>query len=196
MYPFYYFPKIKINPQPIKKFIESVPEEYWRGQGFQEYITKEINPNRKDAWCFWTLLQADYDLLQCPEIAQLVEGLNVGSKKLWYTLNIKRSRNGYQSEWRPLMQHPEFDKLYNIKRTWDIIVPIQGGFVESPLEAYDTENDEYHTLVPKGQAFMVPTDPRWHYRWKETKYDFRYTVHIRGKLPTTYEYMKTYEQLK
>lgn len=192
MYPFYYFPKIEIQAEPIKQFIESVPEEYWRGQGFQEYTTKEINPNRKDAWCFWTLLQADYNLLQCPEIAQLVEGLNVGNKKLWYTLNIKRSRNGYQSEWRPLMQHPEIDGPQNIKRTYDIIVPIQGGFVESPLEAYDTENDEYHTLVPKGQAFMVPTDPRWHYRWKETVHDFRYTVHIRGKEPVTYESMKAY----
>lgn len=192
MYPFYYFPKIKIQAEPIKKFIESVPEEFWRGQGFQEYTTKEINPNRKDAWCFWTLLHSDYDLLQCAEISNLVEGLTIGHKKLYYTLNIKRSRNGYQSEWRPLMQHPEIDCPNNIVRTYDIIVPIQGGFIESPLEAYDTVNDEYHKLVPKGQAFMVPTDPRWHYRWKETVYDFRYTVHIRGKEPITYESMKNY----
>ncbi len=192
MYPFYYFPKIKIQAEPIKEFIEAVPEEYWRGQGFQEYITKEINSNRKDAWCFWTLLQHDYDLLQCKEIKQLVEGLSVGSRKLWYTLNIKRSRNGYQSEWRPLMQHPEIDGPNNIVRTYDIIVPIQGGFIESPLEAYDTVNREYHTLVPKGQAFMVPTDTQWHYRWKETVCDFRYTVHIRGKQPITYESMKSY----
>lgn len=192
MYPFYYFPKIKIQAESIKEFIESVPEEYWRGQGFQEYTTKEINPNRKDAWCFWTLLQNDYDLLQCDAIKDLVEGLSLGPKKLWYTLNIKRSRNGYQSEWRPLMQHPEIDGPNGIVRTYDIIVPIQGGFVESPLEAYDTLNDEYHHLVPKGQAFMVPTDPCWHYKWKETVCDFRYTVHIRGKEPVTYESMKKY----
>lgn len=192
MYPFYYFPKIQIDKEPILEFIESVPEEYWRGQGFQEYTTKEVNPNRKDAWCFWTLLQNDYDLLQCAAIRKLTEGLTIGNKTLWYTLNIKRSRIGYQSDWRPLMQHKEIDGPYNIKRTYDIIVPIQGGFVESPLEAYDTINNEYHKLVPKGQAFMVPTDERWHYRWKETVEDFRYTVHLRGREPVTYESMKAY----
>jgi hypothetical protein len=189
MYPFFYFPKLHFDAPAIKEFIEAVPEAYWRGQGFQEYTTKEINPNRKDSWCFWTLLQSDYDLLQCDAIKELTQGLTIGSKTLWYTLNIKRSRNGYQSDWRPLMQHKA---ISDINHTYDIIVPIQGGFIESPLEAYDTVNNEYHKLVPKGQAFMVPTDEQWHYRWKETVADFRYTVHIRGKQPVTYEDMKQY----
>ena len=39
---------------------------------------------------------------------------------------------------------------------------------------------------------MVPVDDHWHYSWKETVYDYRYTVHIRGKYPVTYESMKKY----
>lgn len=192
MYPFFYFPKLNIQTDAIKSFIESVPEQYWRGMGFQEYLTKDVNPARDPDWKAWTLLQRDYDILQCDAIRDLTKDLNIDNIPVWFAINIKRSKNGFQSEWRPLMQHPAIDG--HINRTYDIIVPIQGGFIESPLEAYDTINDEYHTLVPKGQAFMVPTNPEWHYRWKETVYDFRYTVHIRGKEPFSYEIMKQFAE--
>jgi len=188
MYPFYYFPKLTIQTKEIKEFIESVPEYYWRGMGFQEYLTKDINPIRDPDWKAWTLLLKDYDILQCNAIRDLTKDLKIGNTPVWFDINIKRSKIDFQSEWRPLMQHPSIDG--HIDRTYDIIVPIQGGFIESPLEAYDTVNKEYHTLVPKGQAFMVPTSTDWHYRWKETVYNFRYTVHIRGKKPFTYELMK------
>ena len=191
MYPFYYFPKIQFNAYAIKEFIESVPEEYWKGPDISEYIDVPKKDHLADGKLF-TLHNNNYNLLQCNEIKKLADNFKIGNKPLYYQISIKKSANGFKSPFHPLLQHPKLDELIGMKRTWDIIVPIQGGFQESPLEAIDTRTNEHYVLVPKGQAFMVPADPLWHYSWKETVEDFRYTVHIRGKHPVTYEYMKKY----
>jgi hypothetical protein len=191
VYPFFYFPSLQFNPDKILDFINQVPDVFWKGPDVSEYLDVPKKEHIADDK-LWTLHHSDYDLLRCEDIKKLVEPFYIKNRPLFYQISIKKSKNGFRSPFHPLLQHPEIDKKIGIKRTWDIIVPIQGGFIESPLEAIDTRTNEKHILVPKGQAFLVPVDDYWHYSWKETKYDFRYTVHIRGKLPTTYEGMKKY----
>lgn len=191
MNPFYYFPNLNFNSTKILKFIQSVPDEFWKGPDISEYIDVPKTDHIADGK-LWTLHHSDYNLFQCDEITSLVKDFYIGKKPLFYQISVKKSANGFKSPFHPLLQHPEIDAKTGIKRTWDIIVPIQGGFIESPLQAIDTSTNEHFTLVPKGQAFMVPVDDYWHYSWKETVYDYRYTVHIRGKAPTTYEYMKRF----
>ena len=86
--------------------------------------------------------------------------------------------------------HRADNKLWTANNRDTDFTACEEGFVESPLEAIDTKTGEHYSLVPKGLAFMVPNDPTWHYSWLETIYDFRYTLHLRGVMPQTYEKMK------
>lgn len=171
-------------------FISSIPEKEWLGPHIGNYDpTIKIEPHPADNK-LWTANSNITNFLECPEIENIARYFTKG-KKLFSEMMIKKSIKGHRAPFHPLMQNEAYDKKFNIVRTFDIIVPLQGGFVESPLEAIDTKTNEHFVLVPKGKAFMVPNDPSWHFSWCETVFDFRYTLHLRGVMPLTYDLMKT-----
>lgn len=189
-YPFFYFYDLNFDASLMLEFVNSISKEDWVGPHIGNYdadvnITEHTADNQ-----LWTANNTKTDFTQCQEINKIANYFTRDSKKLYQGMMIKKSRNGFKSPFHPLMQNLEYDKKHNIVRTFDIIVPIQGGFKESPLEAIDTKTNEHYTLVPKGLAFMVPNDPSWHYSWKETVYDFRYTLHLRGVMPVKHNMMK------
>jgi hypothetical protein len=189
-YPFFYFYDLKFNSDKILEFINTIPNEEWIGPHIGNYDSNvEITSHPADEQ-LWTANNITTDFTQCDEINKIAKYFTAGNRKFYQGMMIKKSRNGFKSPFHPLMQNLDYDKKHNIIRTFDIIVPIQGGFKESPLEAIDTKTSDHYILVPKGLAFMVPNDPSWHYSWLETVHDFRYTLHLRGVMPIKYEMMK------
>ena len=191
-YPFFYFYDLKFDQSKILEFINTIPENEWVGPHIGNYdseveVTEHLADNN-----LWTANNIDTDFTKCEEINKIANYFSPNGRKFYKGIMIKKSAKGFRSPFHPLMQNLWFDKKHNIQRTFDIIVPIQGGFNESPLEAIDTKTNEHFTLVPKGLAFMVPNDPSWHYSWCETVHDFRYTVHLRGVMPVRHEMMKGY----
>ena len=185
-YPFFYFYDLEFDADKILEFVNTIPQDQWIGPHIGNYDPDvEVEPHRADNK-LWTANNRDTDFTACEEINKIAKYFDTH----YMSMMIKKSINGFNAPFHPLMQNADYDKKYNIVRTFDIIVPIQGGFVESPLEAIDTKDGEHYSLVPKGLAFMVPNDPSWHYSWLETIYDFRYTLHLRGVMPQTYEKMK------
>jgi hypothetical protein len=172
------------------EYVNSIPSNEWIGPHIGNYDPSvKIEPHPADNK-LWTANSSLSNFLSCAEIEKIAKYFTK-DKILFSSMMIKKSIKDYRSSFHPLMQNEEYDKKNNIVRTFDIIVPIQGGFQESPLEAIDTKTNNHYTLVPKGKAFMVPNDPSWHYSWCETVYDFRYTLHLRGIMPITYNGMKS-----
>lgn len=191
-YPFFYFPNLEFDASKLLEFVNSLPDNHWIGPHIGNYDKSiPITPHRADG-LLWTANNQLSDFTASDEINKIANYFTKDSTPLYFAMTIKKSKNGFRSPFHPLMQNAEFDKKNNVVRTYDIIVPIQGGFKESPLEAIDTKTNEHFTLVPKGQAFMVPCDTSWHYSWCETVCDWRYTLHLRGKVPFTYELMKEF----
>tara|TARA_A100001388_G_scaffold266969_1_gene240572 strand:- start:942 stop:1538 length:597 start_codon:yes stop_codon:yes gene_type:complete len=190
-YPFFYFYDLEFDASKILDFINTIPDEEWVGPHIGNYdpdidTTEHLADNN-----LWTANNLQTDFTKCNEINKIAKYFSPG-RRFFKGMMIKKSKKDFKSPFHPLMQNLEFDKKNNIVRTFDIIVPIQGGFVESPLEAIDTKTNEHFTLVPKGLAFMVPNDPSWHFSWCETIHDFRYTLHLRGVMPIKHEFMKGY----
>lgn len=190
MYPFFYFYDLDFDSESILEFAKSLPQEDWFGPHIGNYdpsvpITPHLADNK-----LWTANSKKSNFFLCDEIKKIAEYFTVNDSRLYSAMMIKKSIKNFRSPFHPLMQNQEYDKKHGISRTFDIIVPIQGGFKESPLEAIDTKTNEHYVLVPKGKAFMVPNDPSWHYSWCETLCDYRYTLHFRGIMPITYDEMK------
>jgi hypothetical protein len=190
MYPFFYFYDLGFDANKILEFANSIPDGEWIGPHIGNYdpavpITEHLADGK-----LWTANAQQTDFFQCDEIVKLSKYFSRGNNPLHRGMMIKKSINGFRSPFHPLMQNQEFDKKNGTVRTFDVIVPIQGGFKESPLEAIDTKTNEHYVLEPKGLAFMVPNDPSWHFSWCETVYDYRYTLHLRGVMPVTYDVMK------
>jgi hypothetical protein len=189
-YPFFYFYDLDFNPSKILEYINTISENEWIGPHIGNYDpTVQIEPHPADNK-LWTANNFLSDFTKCNEIVKIQNYFTKG-RKLCPSMMIKKSIKDYKSPFHPLMQNEAYDKKNNIVRTFDIIVPIQGGFQESPLEAIDTKTNDHYTLVPKGKAFMVPNDPSWHFSWCETVFDYRYTLHLRGVMPITYDGMKS-----
>jgi hypothetical protein len=189
-YPFFYFYDLDFNPLKIMEYVNSLPEDEWIGPHIGNFDpTIKIEPHPADDK-LWVATEMRTNFLKCAEIKDIADYFTKGMQ-LFSSIMIKKSIKGHETPFHPLMQNLEFDIRNNISRTFDIIVPLQGGFQKSSLEAIDTKTDEYFRLIPKGKAFMVPNDPSWHYRWCETVYDFRYTLHLRGIMPITYKGMKS-----
>lgn len=191
-YPFFYFYDLEFNPKPILEFIQSIPDKEWIGPHIGNYDkTVKIESHPADDK-LWTAHHRYSNFMKCNEIANIRNYFReeTGNNLINAGMLIKKSKKGYKAPFHPLMQNIEFDKKNNVTRTFDVIVPIQGGFLESPLEAFNTETEEHFVLEPKGIPFMVPTNPTWHYSWKETIYDYRLTLHLRGVQPVSYNYVK------
>jgi hypothetical protein len=190
LYPFFYFYDLEFNKNSLLEFINSLSETEWIGPHIGNYDKSiPIAPHSADNKLF-TANSITSDFMRCSEIAKIASYFTEGPQPLFQMMMIKKSKNGHRAPFHPLMQNLEYDKKHNIIRTFDIIVPIQGGFEESPLEAIDTKDNSHHVLKPIGKAFMVPNDPSWHFSWAETVYDFRYTLHLRGQWPFTYNEMR------
>lgn len=189
-YPFFYFYDLDFDSSKIMEFVKTIPDTEWIGPHIGNYDPDvSIEPHPADNK-LWTANSNITNFLQCQEIEKIFRYFIKG-KKLFSMMMIKKSIRDYRSPFHPLMQNEDYDKKHNIVRTFDIIVPLQGGFRESPLEAIDTKTNEHFVLEPKGKAFMVPNDPSWHFSWCETVFDYRYTLHLRGVMPITYDLMKT-----
>jgi len=189
-YPFFYFYDLEFDKNKLLEFANSLPSNEWLGPHIGNYDKSvPITAHPADDNLF-TANSMTSNFLKCDEIKKISSYFKDGRVPLYRGMMIKKSRKGYKAPFHPLMQNQEFDKKFGIVRTFDIIIPIQGGFEESPLEAIDTKDNSHHVLKPIGKAFMVPNDTSWHFSWLETVYDFRYTLHLRGQLPITYEYMK------
>ena len=189
-YPFFYFYDLNFDATALREFVNTIPDEDWIGPHIGNYDSDiEVTKHTADEQ-LWTANNTKTDFSKCQEINKISKYFTPTNRKFYQGMMIKKSRKGFKSPFHPLMQNLDYDKKHNIVRTFDIIVPIQGGFKESPLEAIDTKTNEHYTLVPKGLAFMVPNDPSWHYSWLETVHDFRYTLHLRGVMPVKYEMMK------
>ena len=189
MYPYFYFYDLEFDAKAILDFANTIPTDQWVGPHIGNYdptipIESHLADNK-----LWTANSGQTNFLACDEIKKIAKYFTK-TMPLFRGMMIKKSIKDFKSPFHPLMQNQEYDKKRGIVRTFDIIVPIQGGFVESPLEAIDTKTNEHYTLVPKGKAFMVPNDPSWHFSWCETVHDYRYTLHLRGVMPVTYDSMK------
>lgn len=192
-YPFFYFYNLSFDSQKILEFVDSIPKEQWIGPHISNYDkTVPVEPHPADGF-LWTANNNKSNFKDCDEIVRIRNNFQTqtGFNFINAGMIIKKSKNGYRSPFHPLMQNLEWDKKKGIKRTFDIIVPLQGGFKESPLEAIDTKTNEHYVLEPKGIPFMVPCDPSWHYSWMETVEDWRLTLHLRGIHPISYEDMKS-----
>jgi hypothetical protein len=192
MYPFFYFYDLDFDAEALLTFANSIPESEWllpRAETVEPGIDLSHDPHPGDHK-LWTANATRTNFFASEEIQKIAKYFTAGKFPLFRNIMMKKSINGFKPTFRPLMQNEEYDKKRGIVRTFDIIVPIQGGFKESPLEAIDTKTNEHYILIPKGKAFMVPNDPTWHFTWMETVYDYRYTLHLRGLMPVTYDNMK------
>ena len=215
-YPFYYFYNLKFDSNKILDFIENkMTEKNWIGSGYFRGV-RQPNKDHVDEGKLWTANDAFFadrknvpslsrqasvknlekigktltDFTQCSELVDIMNYFYYKDKPLFQGMLIKKSIKNYKVPFHPIMQNVQFEKGHDINRTFDIIVPIQGGFIESPLEAIDTKTNNHYVLKPKGLAFMIPNDASWHYSWCETKFNFRYTFHLRGFMPNTYQKMR------
>jgi hypothetical protein len=190
MYPFFYFYDLDFDKKSLLDYANSLTESEWVGPHIGNYDTSIPIESHLADDKLWTANNIRSNFTSCKEIERIAKYFTLGKFPLYQGMLIKKSILNFKSPFHPLMQNETYDKKHGIVRTFDIIVPIQGGFKESPLEAIDTKTNEHHILIPKGKAFMVPNDPSWHYSWCETVYDYRYTLHFRGSMPMTYEKMK------
>ena len=182
-YPFFYFYDLEFNASKILEFVNSMPNKEWLGPHIGNYDSEiKITPKLADG-SLWTANSKGTDFTKCEEINKIAQYFTPVGRRFYRGMMIKKSRKDFRAPFHPLMQNLPYDKKHGIQRTFDIIVPIQGGFKESPLEALDTKTNKHYSLVPKGLAFMVPSDPSWHYSWCETVDDYRYALHLRGVMP-------------
>ena len=185
--PFLFLPNLKFDASALLEFVNGIPDDVWKGPHIGNYdpdveVTSHIHDDM-----LWTANSLDYDFISNPHIKKISDYMSDADGNPYYKgMMIKKSKNGHEAPLHPLMQHEEWDKKRGWVRTWDVIIPIQGGFEEDPLRAFDTENSEWYTLTPRGQAYLVPTHPRWHYTWQENVYDHRITLHIRCFNEPTY----------
>lgn len=190
--PFLALPWVEFDQHELLKTVSSIPEHRWRGQGVDEYFLDHTQGPRNivpaDSWNMNTALGSDWDYTQDPQIHSLRTQFTLAGRCLFYTINWKRTRRGYQSPRRPMMTYPEAELPLGIQRTFDVIVPIQGDFGQTPLVAIDPESGtEYTCFRTRGRACAVamPTTPDWHYTWNEGVYDYRYALHLRFRQPVT-----------
>lgn len=190
-YPFFYLYNLKVDADPIIEFINSIPEHEWNGPKFKNKEDEENRGVHPAQGLVWHASDKRSDFKSCQEIVKTKQYFleSTGFNLVNGGMMIKKSKKGYRAPFHPLMQYVEYDKKHRIKRTFDIIVPLQGGFKESPLEAVNTNTNKHYVLEPKGIPFVVPSDPSWHYSWEETVEDYRYTLHLRGVQPSTYSYL-------
>lgn len=187
-YPFFYFYDLEFDKQALLDFVLTVPENEWLSPHIGNYDKSiPLGPHIYDN-LLWTANNRLTDFTKCDEIMKIFHYFNHNGKSLINNgMLLKRTKNGYTAPFRSLMQNEEYDKKRGYIRTFDIIVPIFGGFEKDPVQAYDTFEKEFYVMNPIGKAFMVPSDPTWHYKWTEAVYEFRYTLHLRSIMPITYE---------
>lgn len=188
MYPFFYFYDLDFDKQALLDFVLTIPSNEWLSPHIGNYdpdtpLDTHIYDN-----LLWTANSGTTDFTKCDEVMKIFNYFKQDGRSLINNgMLFKKTKNGYTAPFRSLMQNEEYDKKKGFIRTFDIIVPIFGGFEQNPVEAYDTLTGDTSVLNPIGKAFMVPSDPSWHYRWTEAVYDFRYTLHLRGIMPITYD---------
>jgi hypothetical protein len=192
MYPFFYFYDLEFDVDKMLDFIGTIPDDKWFSPHIGNYDKSvEIGPHIYDD-LLWTASSAYVDFTKSDEMVKILNYFNEKTKLINKTaMLIKKTKKGFSNNYHPLLQNVEFDKKCGWVRTFDIIVPIIGGFEQNPLQAWDTKTGEEFFLNPIGKAFMVPSDPSWHYRWEEHVCDFRYTLHLRGFMPNTYDFVKS-----
>lgn len=192
-YPVTYLKKLKWDKEAILDFVKSIPLDSFKGPSKLEYSgTRDdkhpyysylytCNDNTKSSW-------GDYNLTSCEAIKNVLDQFD---SRWWYHLLVKKANKGLRIPFKPMLQSKELDvqEDFDQQRTWDIIFPLQGGFIESPLEILDTRSGTHYTLEPKGIPFLVPTQSYWNFSWEETVYDSRYTLHIRGCEPIKYDFI-------
>lgn len=192
-YPFFYLYNLTFNASPIIDFINSIPEDEWSGPKFKNKEDERRLKIHPAQGLIWHANDKQSNFKSCKEILEIKNYFleSTGFNLINGGMMIKKSKKGYRAPFHPLMQYVDYDKKHYIKRTFDVIIPLQGGFKESPLEAIDTKTNEHFVLKPKGIPFIVPSDPSWHYSWEETVEDYRLTLHLRGVQPSTYKHIKS-----
>lgn len=159
----------------------------------KEKILEEIFRQEDDCWWsahnenIWNLDSSNSNIHHEPEIKKITDQISFLNKPIWTSLVVKYSKKDFRNPWGPMLQDPERDKKAGIKRTWDIIIPLAGGFIESPLEAKHIPSNTFFKLEPKGIPFCVHTNTDWEYTWMETVDPARITLHIRANMPWTRE---------
>lgn len=189
--PFFFFENLTFNAENLLAFADTIPENKWINPlQVQAYvnglpISDPANDHTNYEW--WIASSKMSDFTGCEEIQKIAKYFTVDGKPLFKDMAFKKTKKGFVQPFCPLMQNKAMDEKNNVVRTFDIIFPLKGGFIESPIESLDTITDTIYTLDYTGQPYMVPTNPDWHYRWEETVLDYRYTFHLRGYMPVTYE---------
>ena len=198
--PFFYFKNFEFDAKALIKFVEAIPDTEWYGPfTWKEKIntllkpedrlpTFEVDKDTEVKW--WMTISKFMDFTKCEEVNRIAEHFTVNNQPIFSGMAFKKTQKNYVQPFRPLMQNAALDASLGIIRTFDIVIPIKGGFKESPVEALDTLTNTIYATEPTGKAYMLKTNPDWHYRWEETVEDFRYTLHLRGVMPHSYENIK------
>lgn len=198
--PFFYFDNFDFDPAALTTFVESIPKNDWFGpSSWKQKVNALLEPNNQDQMLpatddshvkWWLAMGKFTDFTKCDEINRIAKYFTIDDQPLFRGMAIKKTQKHFAQPFNPLMQNKETDTALGIVRTFDIVIPIKGGFKENPVEALDTISNTIYRTQPTGKAYMLRTNPEWHYRWEETVEDFRYTLHLRGAMPTTYEMVK------
>jgi hypothetical protein len=196
--PFFFFENLNFNATNLLTFADSIPEHNWINPLQVKAMLQNttVDDPKILAWgdIQWWIASSknnNIDFLSCEEVQRIANYFTIDGKPLFKDMAFKKTKKGFVQPFCPLMQNKQMDERNNVVRTFDIIFPLKGGFIESPIESLDTITNTIYTLDYTGQPYMVPTNPDWHYRWEETMVDYRYTFHLRGCLPVTYEEIKT-----
>lgn len=195
--PFFFFEDFKFDQAKILEFVENIPESQWLNPTAVKQQVEDVGihiphlqSDSPHAGEWWITTSKHTDFSSCSELQKTIDYFRQTGSPAFHSIVIKKSKKGYFQPFCALIQNPSVDKKMGVVRTFDIIIPVKGGFKESPLQARYQPTGEVFTLTPKGKAFMVSTAYDWHYSWLETVEDFRYTLHLRGVMPNTLEQMQ------
>ena len=190
-FPFQYVEWLEYDSEKLLELVTSIPETLWRGQGPGEYTADNpLNKRPAHEYGMNTALNLDHDYDQYPVIQDLKKQLMLGGQCLYYTINWKRSKKDYFSDWNTMMNNETQNKRFKIERTFDIVVPVVGDFRENPVEAKRVSTGEEFVYEPKGTAMAIQTSSDWHYRWCEEGNPYRYTLHLRSRKPVTWRLLE------
>jgi len=206
---YFYLKNLNYDTKKILDYINSLTNKHWLDSGIMRGI-RTLNDSHRADGKMWTANSLPTqtgvtykqaasslnaagkiftDFTECKELNKIMDYFKIGRTFLFAGMILKKTIKNYKIE-NPLMRHVEFEKNNNIKKTFDIVVPIQGDFAKNPLIATNTVTGEKFKIENNGLAYIVSNEYPLEFSWLEQTYDYRYTFHLRGYTPRTFQMMK------
>ena len=204
---FFYFKELQFDTNKILEYIKSLNDTNWLGSGTMRGYRVEKNEHHDDGkmWTANNLIEENSinyqkallytnslgkvftDFSKCSELNKIMNYFLYNKRFLFTGMILKKTVKGHEIL-NPLMRNTVFETTNSISKTFDIVIPIQGDFVKNPLVGIRKSGEKI--VIDKPMAYIVSNEYPFKFSWVEETYDYRYTFHLSGYMPKTFEIMK------